>query len=95
MIDKLLKVQIMSVVKSAVAQVMRESEAMNEKWLTAEELSEHFGMLSVAWLKKNGHRLPRTRAGYTDEDGVEHHSVWVYPRNKIQRMCMNGEIERL
>lgn len=80
---------IMQAVRTAIQQVM---EGTEERWLTGKQLCEQFGMFSPTWLKMYGHMLPRTQATVTDENGREHVSSWAYPKNKIQRMVSEGEL---
>lgn len=83
--------------KSVVRRTMEEEmEMYSEVWLTGEELCKTFGTLKKAWLDRYGHSIKgRRQVIVTDENGVAHTSSWLYPRNKIQRMFANGEIERL
>lgn len=82
--------------KSVVRRTMEEQmEMYSEVWLTADELCKHFGTFKKAWLDRYGQSLPRKRPRVTDESGETHGNIWLYPRNKIQRMFATGEIERL
>ena len=89
--DKKLKQEIIETVRRA----LRESELVDEVWLTGEQLSTQFGFFTKAWLKSYGHTLPRTRAIVNCGDGTSHRSGWCYPRNTIQRMIMDGRIKEL
>lgn len=61
-------------------------EIYQERWLTAAELCETFGMFTKDWLKDYGHKLPRERLEVRDEDGnLVRASRWAYPMHKIQR----------
>lgn len=82
--------------KSVVRRTMEEQmEMYSEVWLTADQLCQYFGTLKKSWLDRYGHSLPRRLPQVTDEEGKTHGNTYLYPRNKIQRMFANGEIERL
>jgi hypothetical protein len=82
--------------KSVVRRTMEEEmEMYSEVWLTADELCKHFGTLKKAWLDRYGRSLPRRKPMVTDEGGKTHGNIYLYPRNKIQRMFATGEIEKL
>ena len=83
-------------IKSVVRRTMEEEmEMYSEVWLTGDQLCQHFGTLKPAWLNRYGHSLPRRIPKVTDESGKTHGNIYLYPRNKIQRMFANGEIEKL
>jgi hypothetical protein len=83
-------------VKAVVRRAMEEEmEMYSEVWLTADELVKYFGTFKKSWLDRYGHALPRKKPVVTDEGGERHGKTWLYPRNKIQRMFANGEIEQL
>ena len=82
--------------KSVVRRTMEEQmEMYSEVWMTADDLCKYFGTFKKAWLDRYGHALPRKKPVVTDEGGEMHGKTWLYPRNKIQRMFANGEIEQL
>jgi len=82
--------------KAVVRRTMEEQmEMYSEVWLTADELCKYFGTLKKSWLDRYGHSLPRRQPRVTDEGGKTHGNIYLYPRNKIQRMFANGEIEKL
>ena len=82
--------------KSVVRRTLEEQmEMYSEVWLTGDELVKVFGTFTKSWLKRYGHSLPRMQPRVTDESGETHGNLWLYPRNKIQRMFATGEIERL
>lgn len=82
--------------KGVVRRTMEEEmEMYSEVWLTADELGKVFGTFTKSWLKRYGHSLPRKQPRVIDEGGSAHESSWLYPKNKIQRMFANGEIEDL
>ena len=72
-----------------------EMEMYSEVWLTGSELCKTFGTFTPSWLRRYGHALPFKQPQVTDERGEVHTSGRLYPRNKIQRMFANGEIEQL
>ena len=84
-------------VKVTVRRAMEEQmEMYSEVWLTGDELCKTFGSLTKSWLKRYGHSIVgRRQVVVTDENGDRHASGWLYPKNKIQRMFANGEIEDL
>lgn len=82
--------------KSVVRRTMEEQmEMYSEVWLTADQLCQVFGSFTKSWVDRYGHSLPRKQPRVTDERGETHGNKWLYPRNKIQRMFANGEIEQL
>lgn len=88
MLDQKTKNEIMATVNRAIVEAL---EGVNEKYLTAKELSEQFQMFSPAWVRTYGYLLPRVQAKVV-EDGAEHKTGWAYPRNRIARMVMEGKI---
>lgn len=89
--DRLLRAEIVSEVQEALLAV---HEMYEERWLTAERLSEEMGMFSPAWLKRYGHLLPRERAEVVD--GAEMHATrWAYPLHKIQRLLAERKLKEL
>ena len=84
--------ELKAVIRRALEEQM---EMYEEVWLTGDELCKYFGTLKPSWLKRYGHSLPRRLPQVTDESGTQHGNTWLYPRNKIQRMFANGEIEDL
>lgn len=86
----------MTELKSVVRRAMEEQmEMYSEVWLTGDELEKTFGTFTKNWIRRYGHALPRKKPMVTDEQGLQHGTSWLYPRNKIQRMFASGEIERL
>ena len=82
--------------KAVVRRAMEEQmEMYSEVWLTSDDLCATFETFTKAWLERYGHSLPRRMPVVTDEHGHQHGNRWLYPRNKIQRMFANGEIEQL
>ena len=85
--------------KAVVRRAMEEQmEMYSEVWLTGDELCKVFGTLKPAWLDRYWQSLPSgcvRQPGVTDEHGVDHKTVRLYARNKIQRLFATGEIERL
>lgn len=90
---KLLEAKIIA----AVAKVAKQHyEVYEERWVTAEELCQHVGLMSERWLRENGYLLPRTPMGWRDKDGIEHTSKqYMYPLHRILAMVEAGRIKRL
>ena len=70
-------------------------EVYNERWLKDDELCEHISILTKRWLRDNGDMLPRSQFIWTDENGNEHKSSFMYPLHKIQAMIADGRIKTL
>lgn len=70
-------------------------EGADEVWLKPKQLLEQFGMLSQEWLDTNGHLLPREYASVIWPNGKEVNTRYAYPKHKINRMIMNGELKGL
>ncbi len=87
-----LELVVASVVRRAVEEKL---EMYEEVWLTADQMPQYFGTLKKSWLERYGHSLPHRDVTVKDEKGIEHKSARQWPRNQIQRMYANGEIERL
>ncbi len=88
--------ELESVVASVVRRAVEEKlEMYEEVWLTADQMQQYFGTLKKSWLERYGHSLPHRNVKVKDENGIEHESARQWPRNQIQRMYANGEIERL
>ena len=83
--------------KAVVRRTMEEEmEMYSEVWLTADEMAKYFGTFKKSWLERYGHAIKdRRQVKVRDEQGHEHTSGWLYPRNKVQRMFASGEIEKL
>lgn len=90
---KLLEAKIIA----AVAKVAKQHyEVYEERWVTAEELCQHVGLMSERWLRENGYLLPRTPMGWKDKNGEEHTSKqYMYPLHRILAMVEDGRIKRL
>lgn len=86
--DKLLRAEIISVVKTAMRSV-------NEKWVTADTLCEHVETLTPRFLKDHGQMFNRTRVEWTDKQGVRHPQGWLYPLYEIQEWIATGKIKNL
>ena len=88
--------ELESVVSAVVRRTIEEKlEMYEEVWLTADQMPQYFATLKKSWLERYGHSLPHRDPKVTDEKGIEHKSARQWPRNQIQRMFANGEIERL
>lgn len=92
MIDREMRIDIMVAVRQAMVKI---AEEQAEVWITENELLDTFHNLSPGWLKRYRSALPRTRIVVEDADGVKHETSWVYPRNTLQRMALNGDFKRL
>jgi hypothetical protein len=90
--DRQLKAEIVATVRRSVAEAM---EVYYERWLTAKEIGEHISILSERWLRDNGDMLPRTRMEWTDQEGRQHTSSWIYPLHRLQAMIDDGRIKSL
>ena len=90
--DRLLRAEIIATVRKTMTEVL---EGADEVWLKPKQLLEQFGMLSQEWLDTNGHLLPREYASVIWPDGEEKFTRWAYPKHKINRMIMNGELKGL
>ena len=85
--------EVKAVVRRAIEE---EREMYDEVWLTEKQLLEQFGMFTHDWLKKYGQCLQPARAIVVDEKGIEHPTQgWAYPKHRIQRMIVSGEIMKL
>lgn len=82
--DRVLRSEIVNEVKRATIEAF---ELYNERYLTAEQLCDQFGMFTLSWLKTYGERLPRTKIGSSNR--------WAYPQHKIARMIADGSIKDL
>jgi len=90
--DRSLRNDIMEAVRRAMRDTLEDAQ---EVWLTGDDLCKQFGMFTPSWLKRYGHKLPRTRAVVTDADGVQHVTGWAYPRNKMQRLIHDNALKML
>ena len=92
MIDRQLRLDIAAEVAVAVRETLAK---MEERWLTADELCKHFGMISKEWLKEYGDTLPRERIIVEKLDGAKTRTRWGYPMHEINRMIMDGRVKHL
>ena len=90
--DRMLRAEIIATVRATIQEVL---EGADEVWLKPKQLLEQFGMLSQEWLDTNGHLLPREYASVIWPDGTEKATRYAYPKHKINRMIMNGELKGL
>lgn len=88
----MLRAEIIATVRATMQEVL---EGADEVWLKPKQLLEQFGMLTQEWLDNNGHLLPREYASVVLPDGKEKCTRWAYPKHKINRMIMNGELKGL
>lgn len=78
-----------------VREFRQQMTELNERYVTAETLCQHIEVLTPEWLKRHGSCLNRTRAEWTDTDGVRHQTSWVYPLHEIMMMAKDGRIKNL
>ena len=90
--DRQLKADIVATVRKSLMEAM---ETYDERWLTANQISEYIGCLTERWLRDNGEMLPRTRMEWTDSQGQRHASSWMYPLHRLQAMIADGRIKSL
>lgn len=82
--------------QEVVREFRRAMEGLNERYVTAETLSQHVETLTPDWLKRNGSCFNRTRVEWTDAQGVRHErGPWLYPLNEIIGMVQDGRIKEL
>ena len=95
-LDKEIKREIARYAKQCISEAAESvAEFYEERWITEKELKAQFCCFSPSWLRNYGHLLPRTRAIVTDEDGVQHMTGWIYPRNQIQHLIQGNGIKNL
>ena len=88
--------QLRQDIAAEVAVAVRETLAkMEERWLTADELCKHFGMISKEWLKEYGDTLPRQRFVVETMDGQKHKTRWGYPLHEINSGILTGRFLKL
>ena len=71
-LDRQMRREIAEQVAMAVRDTLSKIE---ERWLTADELCQHFGMFNKEWLKEYGDTLPRERRRWNfpqDQMGISH-----------------------
>ena len=90
--DRILRAEIIATVRETMREML---EGADEVWLKPKQLLEQFGMLNQEWLDTNGHLLPREYASVIWPDGDEKCTRYAYPKHKINRMIMNGELKGL
>lgn len=78
-----------------LAVIMKAMKSINERWVTAEVLSEHVGTLTPRFLKDHGQMFNRTRIEWVDADGVRHFQAWLYPLYEIKEWIIIGKIKEL
>ena len=88
--------QLMKDIAAEVAVAVRETLVrMEERWLTADELCQQFGMISKEWLKEYGETLPRQRFVVETLDGQKHKTRWGYPLHEINAGIADGRFQKL
>ena len=81
---------------TAVTKVAQQHYQVNEeRWLTAEQLSEYVGVFTKRWLQDHGDMLPRTPIEWEDTKGARHATSYLYPLHQIQAMIADGRIKEL
>ena len=90
--DRQLRKDIAAEVAIAVRDTLAKTE---ERWLTADELCKHFGMISKEWLKEYGDTLPRQRFVVETLDGQKHRTRWGYPLHEINIGILEGRFLKL
>lgn len=88
--DRMLRAEIVATVRQTMTEVL---EGADEVWLKPKQLIEQFGMFSQEWIDRNGHLLPRENVSVIWPDGTEKETRWAYPKHRINRMIMNGELK--
>jgi len=89
---KLLEAKIIAAVTKVAQQHYQVNE---ERWLTAEQLSEYVGVFTKRWLQDHGEMLPRTQVEWEDSKGIGHVTSYLYPLHQIQAMLADGRIKEL
>lgn len=89
---KLLEAKIIAAVTKVAQQHYQVNE---ERWLTAEQISEYVGVFTKRWLQDHGDMLPRTPIEWTDKKGKRHATSYIYPLHQIQAMMADGRIKEL
>lgn len=92
-------IQLRKEIRKDVIAVMREilTEA-EEKYITAQELSNQFAMFKPKWVRQYGHLLPRKKVSVTEirNDGQTVVSThWAYPQHEIALGIKDGRFENL
>ena len=90
--DRQLRQDIVAEVAVAVRETLARIE---ERWLTADELCQQFGMISKEWLKEYGETLPRQRFVVETLDGQKHKTRWGYPLHEINAGIADGRFQKL
>ena len=86
--DKKLREEIVKEVRNAMI-------ALQEQWITAEELCKQFQMFTPDWMSKYGDILPRKKVTVTHLDGTSRGTRWAYARFEIAQNIANGVYDDL
>ena len=86
-----IRMAIINEVRTALRAV---SEQLEERYVTAEELSKQFSFFTREWIKRFGHLLPRQRVMVVKGDETPT-TNWGYPLHKITRMVGDGSFRVL
>lgn len=89
--DSAIRMAIINEVRTALRAV---SEQLEERYVTAEELSKQFSFFTREWIKDYGHLLPRERV-IVVKDNLTPTTHWGYPLHKITRMVGDGSFRVL
>lgn len=87
-----IKEEVVGEVTRAMAEVM---ERLEERYVSADELSKTFCFFTRDWLKRFGHMLPRTRVTVRMADGSSRTTGYGYRLHAIERMVADGEFAEL
>ena len=96
MLDRAFKNELMACIRAIFTKLFNDRrDELEEVWLSKDEFLKQFQMFTEDWLKRYGKTLGRVQAIVTDDNGEQRCSRWAYPRNKVQRMIIDGSIKHL
>lgn len=90
-IDQMLRAEIVATVRETMREKLEEAD---EVYVTPEQLAERISFLSLEWIRRNGHLLPREYASVIAKN-KEVQTRYGYPLHKIQRMIAEGKLKGL